>query len=89
MEQNMTEAMEELQPPYCPDEKTEKEIHEWFTYHSPKGDQPQRYELLRDAARELALKIVCNVPPCADRTAAIRKLRECIMTANAAIACNE
>lgn len=76
-------------PPYCPTEKEEKEIHEQFTYHPPKGNQAERYALLRDEARELAFKIMCNVPPCADRSAAIRKLRECIMTANAAIACNE
>ena len=76
-------------PKYVPDEKTEAEINNWFQYHSPKDDQAGRYELLRNAAKTLALQIVCNVPNCADRTAAIRKLRECIFTANAAIACNE
>jgi len=71
------------------DEKTSNEIDQWFVYHSPKDDQPIRYGYLREAARSLAVDICRNVPPCADRTAALRKLRECIMTANAAIACNE
>lgn len=60
-----------------------------FSYHAPHGDQPQRYEALRAKARELAELIVETVPWCADRTAAIRKLRECVMTANAAIAIYE
>lgn len=75
--------------PYLLTPAIEKEINEWFNYHSPKEDQPQRYEELRETAKQLALKICLNVPPCADRTAALRKLRECVMTANAAIACNE
>lgn len=60
-----------------------------FTYHAPKGDQQERYVLIRDHARAMAEAIVRCCPPSADTTAAIRKLRECVMTANAAIACNE
>ena len=74
---------------YPVDAKEEKQIHEWFTYHSPKGDQSDRYEILRDQAREFAFIIQKIVPPCADRSAAIRKLRECVMTSNAAIACED
>lgn len=80
---------EQKQPKYVPDEKMEAEIENYFTYHAPKDDQQERYVLLRDSAKILAKQIICNVPPCADRTAAIRKLRECIMTANQAIACGE
>lgn len=68
---------------------TEQDIDNWFSYHAPQGTQQQRYEILRAKARELALLILHNVPESADKTAAIRKLRECVMTANAAIACNE
>lgn len=74
---------------YPVDAKEEIQINEFFTYHAPFGDQPDRYIILRDKARELAFTIQRLVPPCADRTAGIRKLRECIMTVNAAIACNE
>ena len=62
------------------------DIENIFTYHAPEGDQPKRYEAIREGAKLLATIIVNNTPPCADQTAAIRKLRECVMTANASIA---
>lgn len=68
---------------------TPEEIENLFTYHTPKDDQPERYQKIRAKARELATVIVENTPKSADQTAAIRKLRECIFTANASIACNE
>lgn len=61
-------------------------IDQLFTYHAPNEDQTRRYQALRQAARVLGYTIIANVPSSADRTAAIRKLRECVMTANAAIA---
>ena len=61
----------------------------WFNYHAPKDDQPARYVALREAAKEFARAIVTHVPMSADRTAALRKVREAVMTANAAIACEE
>lgn len=60
-----------------------------FKYHYPKIDQPQRYEEIRAAAKAFAVIVGQNCPPSADRTAAIRKIREAVMTANAAIAINE
>jgi len=68
---------------------TNEEINNWFSYHAPKGDQTERYTTLRDEACCFAYVLNDLVPDCADKTAAIRKLRECVMTANAAIACNE
>jgi len=65
------------------------EIDNWFSYHPPKEGQAQRYEEIRSTAKILARAIEKCVPASADRTAAFRKLRECVMTANAAIACNE
>jgi hypothetical protein len=65
---------------------TEAEIDNIFTYHAPKADQPARYEAIRTAARAFAKVIVANTPSSADQSAAIRKLRICVMTANAAIA---
>lgn len=64
-------------------------IENSFTYHSPKDDQPRRYEILRSEAKKLAYTIMGNVPPGPERTLAIRKLEECIMWANKAIACGE
>lgn len=68
---------------------TGADIDNWFSYHAPRGTQQERYELIRNKAKELALVIEMNTPTNADQTAAIRKLRECVMTANAAIACGE
>jgi hypothetical protein len=62
------------------------DIENWFRYHAPTGDQPARYGAVRDAAKSLALVIAANCPASADRTAAFRKLRETVMTANASIA---
>lgn len=61
-------------------------LPEIFKYHSPKGDQPKKYEMIRGKALELAELIVQETPTSADQTAAIRLLREAVMTANAAIA---
>jgi len=62
-------------------------IDSWFTYHKPEGDQTERYVRIRDKAKELAIVIAESTPDCADQTTAIRKVREAVMTANAAIAC--
>src|SRR5690242_18333210 len=59
----------------------------WFTYHAPTQEQLPKYQAIRDAGLNLARAIVENSPPSADQTAAVRKVREACMTANAAIAC--
>ena len=65
---------------------TPEEIEDLFTYHAPKGDQPMRYDIVRGAAKAFAHVIVANTKPSADQSAAIRMLRECVMTVNASIA---
>lgn len=62
------------------------QLRTWFTYHPPTGDQPTRYNAIRDAAYEFAKAVREHTPPGADQTAAMRKIREAVMTANAAIA---
>lgn len=62
---------------------------QWFTYHQPHGTQPERYERIRAHGRALAQVIVECTPEGADQSAAVRKVREAVMTANAAIACEE
>jgi hypothetical protein len=57
-----------------------------FKYHAPNGEQLAQYARLREAARRFAVEIVQNSPAGADQTAALRKIREAVMTANAAIA---
>jgi hypothetical protein len=61
-------------------------IDDLFSYHAPRGDQPDRYAKLRTAAKEFALAIEANTKPGPDQSAAIRKVREAVMTANASIA---
>lgn len=57
-----------------------------FTYHPPTGDQPARYTAVREAALAFAKVLEEHVPDGADKSAALRELRVCVMTANAAIA---
>lgn len=66
----------------------EQTIDEIFTYHQPKEGDPQKYTAIREAARDLAWVILTQCPPCADRTVALRKVREAVMDANASIALN-
>ena len=67
-------------------ELDERFLDHVFRYHSPKPDQIPRYQAIRAAGRELARVIFEHTQPCADQMAAIRKVREAVMTANAAIA---
>ena len=54
-----------------------------FTYHAPVGDQPLKYQRIREAAKALAYVIDQCCEPGPDRSAAIRHVREAAMTANA------
>ena len=65
-----------------------EDIDNWFEYHAPKPHQIGQYAAIRDAGKEFAKTIHRLTPPSADQTAAIRKVREAVMTANAAIACD-
>ena len=56
-----------------------------FTYHAPSQDQINRMQRVRNAAKALALELDACLQPCADRTAAMRSLQECVNTANRGI----
>lgn len=64
-------------------------IERSFTYHTPKGDQQERYVKLRDTAKALAILIKDSVRDSREQAVAITKLEEAIMWANKGIACNE
>lgn len=110
---------------------TQTQINNWFTYHSPKPGQPERYEAVRAAGKEFAslfaygnrpqldaleaaterfsTVIRTNVPDGHERQNALRAvsyavtdvvdgvsthlvidfIRDAVMWANAAIACEE
>lgn len=65
---------------------TRSDLEEIFQYHAPDADQRVAYEKLRGAAKDFAQAIVELVPSSADQTAAIRLVRQAVMTANAGIA---
>jgi hypothetical protein len=60
----------------------------WFTYHPPQAGQPGRYEAIRAEGRELAGMLTELCPPGVELDQALLRLRETVMWANAAIACN-
>lgn len=65
------------------------EIENRFTYHSPKGNQPQRYEAIREKAKDIAHLMNAQCPDSREKSLAFTKLEEAVMWANASIARNE
>ncbi len=68
---------------------TDEQIENTFTYHRPFGNQPQRYEDLRNEAKSLAKTIQQACPESREKSLAITSLQQAIMWANASIAINE
>jgi hypothetical protein len=66
--------------------KANEALDEVFRYHPPSGNQAARYHVLREAARAFASDVIRWCPAGPDRTAALRLIREALMTANASIA---
>jgi len=63
------------------------DLDNWFTYHAPTAEQVTTYANLRNKAKEFAELFDTSVPDCADKTAALRELRNTVMAMNLAIAC--
>jgi hypothetical protein len=70
-------------------ERTADQIENNFTYHAPKGDQQERYESIREHARDLAHIINSSTPDSREKSLALTNLEQAVMWANAAIARNE
>lgn len=66
---------------------SQADLDNWFTYHVPQPGQNERYVAIRAAAKAFAEVVNQNTKPSADQTAALRKIREAVMTANQSIAC--
>ena len=64
---------------------TPDEIRDLFRYHAPTTEMNAKFDAVRQAIEAAAVVIDENCPPSADRTAAMRKLKEAQMTANASI----
>jgi hypothetical protein len=67
----------------------ESRLDNWFTHHPPHGNQPYRYSGIRQSGRRLAEVIEELAPSGPEKEQALAKVREAVMWANAAIACNE
>ena len=68
------------------DDKSSYIVEQLFSYHPANPSTRPKYENIREAAKYFAKVLIANTPPGSDRSAAIRKLREAVMTANAGIA---
>ncbi|WP_340032651.1 hypothetical protein NSQ20_12375 [Paenibacillus sp. FSL K6-1122] len=65
------------------------QIENNFSYHSPKEGQPQKYEEIREAAKELAYLLEESVPNSREKSLAMTNLEQVVFWANAGIARNE
>lgn len=74
---------------YIPDQAELTRINNIFTYHAPFGDQQERYILIREKAKELAITLLETTPHSREQSIALTKLEEAVFSANAAIARNE
>ncbi len=69
-------------------EKLAKDIATWFTYHPPTGDQPQRYNRIREGYRKLAELIRVTCGPSRETSICLTLLQQSCQMANAAVAIN-
>ena len=60
-----------------------------YSYHAPKGNQTERYEVLRDRAKVLANTIDELCPDSREKSVAMTNLETAVMWANASVARNE
>ena len=67
---------------------SEEIVAEFFKYHAPNETTIPKYAAINQAAKNFAEVILANCPGGADRSAAIRLIRDARMTANASIALN-
>ena len=65
---------------------SEEIVAEFFKYHAPNEITIPKYATINQAAKNFAEVVLQNCPAGADRSDAIRKIREARMVANAAIA---
>ncbi len=62
-------------------------VDDVFRYHQPDENQIATMQTLREKAKDIAIFLLdeSKFRPCADVQAALRLLREAVMTANAAV----
>jgi hypothetical protein len=65
------------------------QIENNFRYHAPKEGQPEKYQAIREKAKELAYLIDELCPNSREKSLAFTNLEQSVMWANASIARNE
>jgi hypothetical protein len=68
--------------------EVEAEINDAFEYHTWDETKVRNGARVREGLKHAIREIILNVPPSADRSAAIRKIREARMDCNSAITHN-
>lgn len=94
--QTKEEAMGRFERMNCPEKaasgigtsRLEPSNYDVTSHHAPDHAQIQQITTIRAAARNFLDAIDANCPRCADATAAKRKVRDAMMTANASIVLN-
>jgi hypothetical protein len=66
-----------------------QQLHNSYTYHPPKGDQAERYEAIREAAKALSTIVMECAPNSRERSIGLTQLEIAVTMFNKAIACNE
>ncbi|MGC2495935.1 DUF7681 family protein [Candidatus Binatus sp.] len=64
---------------------SEKDLDDWFSHHAPHAGQQEKFDAIHAAGKDFARVIRDCTPPGAHQTAAVRKMREALYTASAAI----
>ena len=65
------------------------EMDSRFSYHTPKNDQIDRYQKIRDKAKEFAELVMLYSPKSREQSLALTNIEQASMWANAAIARRE
>jgi hypothetical protein len=71
-----------------PDPDRIAQLHDLVEYHSPSPEQVAKMAEIRNATHCLIVMIDTFCPPSADRTHAVRCVRDAMMTANRSIVLN-
>lgn len=61
-------------------------LEKLFTYHPPKEGQPEKYERIREKAKELAYLLLEVCPETEEHAIALTRLQDVVFWANASIA---
>lgn len=79
-------SKEQITPKHPSNRTGLDDLERVFTFQPATAQQREAYIEIREAARSFAETVLRCCPPCADTTTAVRKIREAVMTANAAVA---